>query len=91
MSLLVRVIYYVLEILTWLIIADVILSYFPQVPQRHPIVVLIRRVTRPVVSPFRKIIPPQRMGDVYVDFSPILALLTIWLIGRFLVGRLLIH
>lgn len=74
---------YALQVLTWLIIADVVLSYLPQISPRHPAVVLIRKITRPVVAPFRKIMPPQRMGDAYIDFSPLLAIIAIHLIIRF--------
>ena len=79
-----RILHFALQVLTWLIIVDVVLSYFPQVSPRNPLVVLIQRVTRPIVAPFKKIIPPQRMGDAYVDFSPILALLAILVLDHFL-------
>ena len=82
MPLLILVIHWVLQVLTWLIVADVVLTYIPSVPQSHPVVVLVRSITRPIVGPIRKIIPPQRIGDAYWDFSPVVALLVIWIIGQ---------
>jgi YggT family protein len=88
MSLVVQVIQIALRILVWLIIADVIINYIPSISRYHPIVILIRKITRPVLSPFRKILPPMRIGDAYVDFSPILAIIVIniiqWILLRFL-------
>ncbi|MBI2843230.1 MAG: YggT family protein [Armatimonadetes bacterium] len=82
---LISLIDWILEILAWLIIIDVVLSYIRSIPQHHPAVVLLRRITRPVTSPFKKLVPPQRVGEAYVDFSPILAILAIWLIRMILV------
>jgi len=76
MSLL-RIIELVLQVLLWLIFIDVILTWIPSIPSRHPVVVLIRRITRPILEPFRKILPPQRFGDAYIDLSPILAFIAI--------------
>ena len=68
--------------------ADVIINYIPSISRYHPIVILIRKITRPVLSQFRKILPPMRIGDAYVDFSPILAIIVItiiqWILLRFL-------
>lgn len=76
MSLL-RIVELVLQVLRWLIFIDVILTWIPSVPSRHPVVVIIRRITRPILEPFRKILPPQRLGDAYIDLSPILAFIAI--------------
>lgn len=83
MPLLVMALHYIIKILIALIFIDVIASYFAgAIPQYHPLLVLLRRITHPIVSPFRKILPPQRMGDVYIDFSPMLAMLALMLIQR---------
>lgn len=81
-----QVIDFALQILAWLIIIDVILSYFPSVPRYHPLVQLLHSITEPVVGIFRKIIPPQRFGGAYVDFSPVLAILSIWIVRMILPG-----
>jgi len=69
-----------LWLLSWLIFIDVILTWIPSVSMYHPAVVLLRKVTSPVLDIFRKILPPQRVGRGYMDFSPILAMVTILII-----------
>lgn len=74
-----------------MIIIDVILTYVPSV-SRHPAVLLLRRITGPVLNLFRKIIPPQRMGNAYMDFSPLVAIIALWILdwvlGSIIVGML---
>jgi len=69
-----------LDLLQLIIIADVIMSYIPSLPRRNPVVMLIHSIANYVTSPFRKIIKPMRMGNAYVDFSPILAIVAIQLL-----------
>jgi YggT family protein len=69
----------VLTLLTtyfFLIIISVILSWVGQ-RMRHPAIPLVYQLTEPVLSPFRKIIPP--IGGI--DLSPLFALIAI----RFLI------
>ncbi len=56
-----------LNLLTLIIIADVIISYIPSLSRRNPIVMLLHKITRYMTAPFRKILPPQRMGNAYVE------------------------
>jgi YggT family protein len=77
MPVLIRLVELALQILLWLIFIDVILTWIPSIPSYNPIVVFIRRITRPILNLFRKILLPQRMGDGYIDFSPILAIIAI--------------
>ena len=87
MPLLILALRFIVQILLVLIIIDVVASYFARaIPQYHPLLVLVRRITRPVVAPFRKILPPQRMGEVYIDFSPMLAMFALMLIQRLLLS-----
>jgi YggT family protein len=69
-----------LGILVWVIIANVILSWligFGVINIRHPVAGQIERfldaVTRPVLAPFRRFIPP--IGGL--DITPLLAILVI--------------
>jgi uncharacterized protein YggT (Ycf19 family) len=77
-------IHYVLMLAVALIIIDAVLTFFPSVPTYHPIVLLIRRMTRPLIGPFRKIVPPQRLGDAYIDLSPVLAIIAIYIVDAIL-------
>ena len=69
-----------LQLLTWAIIGNAILSWliaFDVINLRHPIARQVANfldaVTRPVLAPFRRFIPP--IGGI--DVTPILALLVI--------------
>jgi YggT family protein len=64
-----------LTVLVWLIIGRCILSFIRHDPY-HPIIKFIYEVTEPVMSPFRRLLPPA--GGL--DFSPILAVFAVYLV-----------
>lgn len=72
-----------LQVLGLIILADVILSYV-RVSDRNPIVAFIRQVSRAVTAPIRKIVPPWKLGNGYVDFAPFIAILLISLLRSIL-------
>jgi YggT family protein len=76
-----------LDVLAWAIIANAVLSWlvaFDVVNLRHPIARQVERfldaVTRPILAPFRRFIPP--IGGI--DVTPIIALLLIQAARAFL-------
>ena len=74
-----------LQVLVFLIIAEVIVSWaimFGSVSARKPWVITLRKVTDPVLEPFRRIIPPKVMGGL--DISPVLAIILIQVLMGFL-------
>lgn len=73
-----------LDLLQLIIIADVIMSYIPSLPRHNPIVVLVHTVAGWVLDPIRKIIRPIRMGNAYMDISPIVAILAIQFLQKIL-------
>jgi YggT family protein len=73
-----RLIRGLLDILVLLIIVDVIASWIPPL-NRHPLIRELRRITDPVLAPFRAILPPERIG---IDVSPLLALLALQFLAR---------
>lgn len=78
MPVLFRIIGGVIDVVVVLIIVDVIASWIPPL-NRHPFIHDLRRVTDPVLRPFRMIVPPERLG---IDVSPILAILVLQLLAR---------
>jgi YggT family protein len=66
--------------LTLLIIVKVILSYF--VPPYHPVREVIDRLVDPMLAPIRRIMP--HTGGL--DFSPMVLILIIQLVGRLILG-----
>ncbi|KKM12252.1 hypothetical protein SY88_03560 [Clostridiales bacterium PH28_bin88] len=72
----VSVVHVAFEVLYWLIIARVVLSWF-RVPY-NPVTRFIYEITEPVLAPFRRLMPRGTM----IDFSPLVALLALQLVER---------
>lgn len=66
-----------------LLIAYVVLSYF--MDPYHPIRMTVNRIVDPILNPIRRLLPQTGM----VDFSPLVAIIAIWII-EFVLTRLLI-
>jgi YggT family protein len=82
----------VFTILSWIIIADVILSYVLAVQRPrwayHPIVRLVQEIAFQVVRPFRLLLDRIGLKTGPIDFSPMVALLGLNLI-EFILIRIL--
>ena len=65
----------------WIIIARAILSWVSPDPY-NPIVRFLYRVTEPVLRPVRERLPIGQMG---IDFSPMIVILALLFLQRFLV------
>ena len=74
----VRVIMFVLDIYTWVIIAAAVISWVAPNPY-NPVVRLLHRVTEPVLAPIRQLLPPWKTFGL--DFSPLIVILVIqWVV-----------
>lgn len=73
------------EVLNWLIIARILMSWFPHDPN-NPIMRFIYEITEPVLAPFRRLMPRTTMP---IDFSPIIAVLVLQLVERLLINFIL--
>lgn len=67
-----------------LVLASVIVSWVPSL-KYHPVSQWIRRLTDPMLRPFRAIVP---VGAGGLDFSPVILLIVLWL-AQWAVIRLL--
>jgi YggT family protein len=76
-----EVIFAIFWIIQWLVIIAAVASWLNPDP-RNPIVQFLYRSTEPILRPFRRLLPPGRTGGI--DFSPILVILILVLIRRFL-------
>ncbi len=63
------------DALVFLILVDVILGYIPSVDRWHPLVLTLRKITRPLYAPFQRLLPASKTGNI--DFSPFLAVLAL--------------
>jgi Zn-dependent protease len=86
MALSTAVLYYVLEILKWVILVRVLLSWLPMfgihIDPSHPVISFIYRMTDPLLRPLQRY---SRVG--MIDLSPLIAFFIISLLQNFLVGR----
>jgi YggT family protein len=55
----------------------------------HRVTVFLRRITEPVLAPIRRYIPPIRSGGAAWDLSPMVAILTLWIVQQILTRILL--
>ncbi len=70
----VHIVYLILEIYLFILIARIILSWFPTSPGT-PLATVTRAlayVTDPVLNVFRRVLPPINLGGMGIDLSPII-------------------
>ncbi|MBI5042894.1 MAG: YggT family protein [Nitrospirae bacterium] len=84
-SALAKVIDYGLTIYMWVIIARALISWVNPDPY-NPIVQFLYRITEPVLTPIRRLIPIYKIG---IDISPIIVIMIIFFLQNFLVISLL--
>lgn len=73
------------EVLNWLIIIRVLLSWFRHDPY-HPVMRFIYEITEPVLAPFRRLLPAR--SGMPIDFSPFIAILVLQLVERLVLDLL---
>lgn len=73
------------QILYWILVARIIISWFPVEPY-HPIVQFINQVTDPILMPLRRI--PLQIG--MLDLTPLLAFMLLFFVNRVVV-RILVN
>ncbi len=84
MSLFLRAVYYLLEAISYMLIARILLSWFPRVRQSRFYAVLFQ-LTEPLLAPVRNLLARTRAGAMPIDFSVIIVYLIIALLQMFLV------
>lgn len=71
---------YFLAVLAWVVLSWV------QVSSAHPlgrVQVFLDRIIYPVILPLRRVLPPLRLGGTALDLSPLVLMLAISLLRRF--------
>ena len=71
------------NVLTLLIIADALMSFF--VSPLHPIRLALGRILTPLYTPLRKVVPPMGM----MDLTPLVLLLLIQVLQNIIISALL--
>lgn len=67
------VLYYALVIFQLILLARIILSWFPNVDRSNPLIQFLFDVTEPILRPIRQMMPQTGM----MDFSPLIVFLII--------------
>lgn len=75
------ILYYLLELLKWLIIIRALMSWFVDPGSDNAFARAIRRITDPILRPLSEMLPP--MGGL--DVSPLLAFFAIYLFQQLLI------
>jgi YggT family protein len=70
----------IVDILIVLVIIDIFLGYF--MSPYHPIRQAVDSIVRPMLAPIQRIMPRTGM----IDFSPMILIILIGLVGRILIG-----
>lgn len=73
MDILFSLIVLVLQLFRLVLLARVLLSWFPNIDRSNPIIQLLYDVTEPVLKPIREMLPQSGM----IDFSPLVVFLLI--------------
>ncbi len=81
-----RIINVSLTLYMWIIIVRALISWFSPDP-RNRFVIILYKLTEPVLKPIRRIIPPSQLGGL--DISPFIMILVIIFMNNFLVGSLI--
>ena len=77
---------WLLSLYSWVIIAAALITWVSPDP-RNPIVMFLRQVTEPVLTPVRRFLPPWKTGGL--DFSPLIVILAIQFVERVILPGLL--
>ena len=83
MIIIVQLIHLIAQIITILVIVQVVLSYF--MSPFHPIRQAVDRFVEPMLAPIRRVMPPMGM----LDFSPLVLIILVQIIDTILTRLLL--
>jgi YggT family protein len=77
----IQILVVLLSVFELLLLARVLLSWFPNVDRSNPIIQLLYDITEPVLRPIRELLPQTGM----IDFSPLILFLVIQVMMRLLI------
>ena len=75
-----------------LIICNILLSWIPRIPRvamLRPLLDFIKDTTDPYLNLFRRVMNPVGPGAMKLDFSPILALIVLFIVNWVIVGAII--
>ena len=80
------VIYLALSLYAWIIVARMLLSWVQLRPggTAYKVNKVLVDITEPYLAPFRRLIPMAHIGAMGMDFSPVVALLVLFIVMQVL-------
>jgi YggT family protein len=75
-----------LQIYSFIVLARVLLSWFPNVDPYNPIVRFLYEATEPILEPIRRFIRQQFPNTGPFDFSPLVLLIGITIVSRLIIS-----
>jgi YggT family protein len=82
MTILVNIIHRLFQLLTLIVVVDVVLSYF--MSPFHPVRQFLDRIVEPMLRPIRRMLPRTGM----IDFSPLVLIILLQLVDYLVVSIL---
>jgi YggT family protein len=76
------ILFWALQLFNLVLLARVLLSWFPDIDRSHPIIQFLYDITEPVLRPVRELLPQTGM----IDLSPLVVFLVIQVLLRLLSG-----
>ncbi len=76
---------FILQIYNFIVLARVLLSWFPNIDRNNPLVILLYDLTEPVLQPIRQFIQQQFPDSGPFDFSPLALFLIIFVLMRLVI------
>ena len=73
-----------LDLYSFIVLARVIISYFPNIDPNNPLVQFLYAATEPVLQPIREFMQRQFPNMGPIDFSPMILLIGILIFNRLL-------
>lgn len=80
MGLLMQILSIILTVFQLILLARVLLSWFPNIDRSNPLIQFVYDVTEPVLRPIRDLLPRGMM----IDFSPLIVFLAISILMQLL-------
>lgn len=75
----------VLQIFQFILLARVLMSWFPNIDPSNPLVRMIYEITEPVLAPVRTLLRDLMPQAGMVDFSPIVVFLILMVLMRVII------
>lgn len=87
MNVVISLLYFLITIYVWLIVARALLSWFPLRPGTFVARAygVLYDITEPYLGVFRRLLPPARIGGMGIDLSAILAIVVLFVVLQVLV------